>query len=107
MGRKIWGLSALMALGGCADGMEQPAPSARMFKRGGGTRGVAGGFPGGGGSPIACMPALPSTVFSAPQLPLRVSGGTLVVLEDSMPAIVSDPNRDEVLVVDTQALSVT
>ena len=60
----------------------------------------------GGGFGVAAQPPLPGAVFTATQSPQPVSGGTLLVLRDQRTAIVADPDRDQVLVVDLVKLAV-
>lgn len=78
-----------------------------------GSTGGSGPVPDGvagielGGESFAAQPPLPGPVLTAPQSPPPVSGGTLLVMRDQKTAIVADPDRDQVLVVDLSALVVT
>jgi hypothetical protein len=74
-----------LALGGC-NSFEEPADTSN-----GGARLVI---------PIDERPAI-----TAPTAPLPISGGTLSILADSSAAIVGDPERDRISVVDLTSLS--
>jgi mono/diheme cytochrome c family protein len=60
--------------------------------------------PGARGGP---MPTIPSTIAKASKPPLPISGGTLLVLADGTTAVASDPDRDQVYVVDLAASKVS
>ncbi len=74
-----------------------------------GPAGTATGF-GGGAAGVATAggvaPAFGPTVVAS-VAPPPISGGTLLVLADGVTAIVSDPDRDAVYVVDTATATVT
>jgi hypothetical protein len=107
MVKRVWGIGVL-ALSGCtAVGPSESPPAS-------GT----GGFPSDGptfdpgigaapGVGFAAQPPLSGVVFSAEQTPPPVSGGTLLVMKDETTAIVADPDRDQVLVVDLEKVQVT
>jgi mono/diheme cytochrome c family protein len=88
---------------GCAHSVgEPPIP-------GGPTPGPGGGGgdiiePGFGGGPAG--PPLTVPVIAADPTPPPISGGTLVVLKDGATAVVSDPDRDQIVVVDVKNLQV-
>jgi len=97
MGKQFWGIT-LFILVGCAEGGAIPPEAGPIDDVG-----VAG--KGGiaiGGGPTAGQPELPGVVFSAARAPKPVSGGTLLVMKGDQTAIVSDPDRDQVLVVDLE-----
>jgi hypothetical protein len=79
------GMALGLALGGC-NSFDEPADTAN-----GGARLVI---------PVDERPAI-----TAPTAPLSISGGTLSVLSDSSAAIVADPERDRISVVDLSSLS--
>jgi mono/diheme cytochrome c family protein len=53
--------------------------------------------PGARGGPI---PTIPTAVTTAGKPPLPISGGTLLMLADGVTVVASDPDRDQVYVVD-------
>lgn len=67
-----------------------------------------GGFATGSAFGVSpgLLPAFGPTVVAA-VAPPPISGGTLLVLADGVTAIVSDPDRDAVYVVDTATATVT
>jgi hypothetical protein len=79
------GMALGLALGGC-NSFDEPADTSN-----GGARLVI---------PVDDRPAV-----TAPTAPLPISGGTLSVLSDSSAAIVGDPERDRISVVDLTSLS--
>ena len=79
------GMALGLALGGC-NSFDKPADTTN-----GGARLVI---------PVDDRPAV-----TAPTAPLPISGGTLSVLSDSSAAIVGDPERDRISVVDLASLS--
>jgi len=104
--RQSWGFCVL-ALVGCSfsDGS---SPSGPLFEGTAGNTGIAPNEPIGGEGFIGkSQPPLPSAVVEAAQPPPPVSGGTLLVSRDDKTAIVADPDRDQVLVVDLTTLAVT
>lgn len=106
--RYSWGIFAV-GLFGCS--FADPTP----FPDDGGSVGIAGGGPVFGGTAgssfdggaFAAQPPVPGAVFTAQQSPPPISGGTLLVMRDQKTAIVADPDRDQVLVVDLTQLTVT
>lgn len=106
--RQSWGLGfgvvALVQLG-CNDGSSMSPELDPGIAVGGTTSGE--GFPTAGSLNVAFQPELPGAVFTAAQPPPPVSGGTLLVLRDQKTAIVADPDRDQVLVVDLTNMAVT
>ncbi|MDB4983025.1 MAG: hypothetical protein JWM82_3777 [Myxococcales bacterium] len=56
--------------------------------------------PGARGGPT---PIIPTTITTASKPPLPISGGTLLTLADGVTAVASDPDRDQVYVVDLAA----
>ena len=46
-------------------------------------------------------------VFSSAQSPRPVSGGTLLIMRDQKTAVVADPDREQLLVVDLATVAVT
>lgn len=79
------GMALGLALGGC-NSFDEPADTTN-----GGARLVI---------PVDDRPAV-----TAPTAPLPISGGTLSVLSDSSAAIVGDPERDRISIVDLASLS--
>jgi mono/diheme cytochrome c family protein len=76
-----------------------------------GTSGSSGGFSlppstegSGGGEAVGPGFTFNDPVVTADRPPPPVSGGTLLVLRDGHTAIVSDPDRDQIIVVDTTTL---
>lgn len=102
--RWSWGFGVL-ALVGCT--FRSEAPSGSPFE---GTAGKSGLVPdedfGGGPFVGESQPPLPGAVVEASQPPPPVSGGTLLVSRDQQTAIVADPDRDQVLIVDLTTLAV-
>jgi mono/diheme cytochrome c family protein len=103
MFRYSWGIFAL-GLFGCTVG--DPSPIADET----GPPLPNGGepsFPGTGGKGnFVAQPPIPGPVLTAHQSPPPISGGTLLVLRDQKTAVVADPDRDQVLVVDLENLTV-
>ncbi|HVZ73782.1 MAG TPA: di-heme oxidoredictase family protein [Polyangia bacterium] len=67
------------------------------------------GAGGGGGSNFprgGFTPNIPSTVTTAKKAPLPISGGTLLSLADGKTVVASDPDRDQLYVVDTSSSAV-
>jgi hypothetical protein len=79
------GMALGLALGGC-NSFDEPADTAN-----------------GGGRLVIPVDERPA--ITAPTTPLPISGGTLSVLSDSSAAIVADPERDRISVVDLTSLS--
>jgi mono/diheme cytochrome c family protein/streptogramin lyase len=106
MRRIYWGLSALV-LAGCGEAA-QPAPS---FSSNTGTAGTAAvPIPSDGntkGDPeFEAQSPLPGEVVHAERALRPVSGGTLLVLRDQKTALVADPDRDQLFVVDLEGAAV-
>ena len=89
MRRFSWGIGFL-ALLGCGDG-SSVAPMAAATP-------TAVEGPG--------QPSIEGPVVVAAKAPPPISGGTLLVLRDRKTAIVADPDRDQLFVVDTAALTI-
>ena len=105
--RYAWGIFAVGLLG-CSIG--DPSSFPDDAGSGAGPNGGDPSFPvtgGKGGSEFAGQPAYPGAVFTAQQSPPPISGGTLLVTRDQKTAVVSDPDRDQVVVVDLTNLAVT
>jgi mono/diheme cytochrome c family protein len=107
MVRQSWGLGLVFVLAGCS--FDSVSPSSQPFDSSGfaGSRPVGPEPSGGTGFVGEFMPPLPGAVFTAAQTPPPVSGGTLLALRDQKTAIVADPDRDQVLVVDLTHMAVT
>jgi len=106
--RQSWGLGVVaLVLIGCDDGSSLSPDPGEGFTVGGTTSAPPEGFLAAGSSGIAFQPELPGAVFTAAQTPPPVSGGTLLVLRDQKTAIVADPDRDQVLIVDLTNMAVT
>lgn len=98
--RASWGIFAL-ALIGCSftDGSDNLGEES----------GPDPGFEatGGKGASFEFQPPLTGAVITAAHTPPPISGGTLLVMRDQKTAIVADPDRDQVWVVDLANLAVT
>jgi outer membrane protein assembly factor BamB len=70
----------------CTGGMPGSAPASAL--------------PPGAGARGGLMPIIPSTITTASKPPLPISGGTLLTLADGVTVMASDPDRDQVYVVD-------
>jgi len=64
-------------------------------------------FDGGESPRAAGQPPLQTGAVNAEQAPPAVSGGTLLILKDQNTALVADPERDQVVLVDLAKLAVT
>jgi hypothetical protein len=94
--RNSWGIG-LLALVGCGEAASPP-PS-------------AGPTPisdvGGPSGDFAAQPSLEAPVVQSAKALRPVSGGTLLVLRDQKTAVVADPDRDQLFVVNLEDKSVT
>ncbi len=70
------------------------------------SEGSAGDFFGGGGEGFGRLPFADPVIVADPPPP-PISGGTLLVSPNNRWAVVSDPDRDQVVVVDLDAAKVT
>jgi mono/diheme cytochrome c family protein len=101
MSKLVWGIGAVaLAAMGCDNaappvGTVAPSPDIDV------------GPTVGGGSSIAQQASIPGEVVRADRALRPVSGGTLLVLRDEKTAIVADPDRDQLFVVDLEQASVT
>jgi hypothetical protein len=66
----------------------------------GGTSMAAGGSVGLGGGAAFAQPSLPGAVFTSSKLQAPISGGTLLISKDGGTAVVAEPDRDRVYVID-------
>lgn len=117
---------AVLAVWGCMDGSSNVPPDAPDVGFSGSGGSVASGFGGGnvgkasggtsalpippsvgGEGEFSGQPELPGPVFTADRPPKPVSGGTILVMADEKTAIVSDPDGDQVFVVDLEAAAIT
>lgn len=101
-----WGILAFGVLG-CTSVMSDGSDMVENEPNGPVIVGTAGKSGIGFGPEVAFQPPLPGAVFTAPHTPPPVSGGTLLVMRDQKTAIVADPDRDQVLVVDLPNMAVT
>jgi hypothetical protein len=109
MAKRIWGIGVL-ALTGCSglnSGFVPPDPNSGEAPGTAGGGSVETSIGGVANAPFASQPPLPEAVFSSAQTPPPVSGGTLLLTKDQKTVVVSDPDRDQVLVVDVATLAVT
>ncbi|RYZ02395.1 MAG: cytochrome-c peroxidase [Myxococcales bacterium] len=98
MSKASWGIGAvaLMAMG--CDGSAGTPPMA----------GPVSGFEGGEpGIDFGAQSSLPGAVVRSERALRPVSGGTLLVLRDQKTAVVADPDRDQLFVVDLQRAAVS
>jgi hypothetical protein len=93
MRKQLWGM-AFLSLAGCATGESSFSSSPNITEAPPTSEAVP--IP----LPFGSQPELPGAVFNAARAPKPVSGGTLLVMKGDQTAIVSDPDRDQVLVVD-------
>jgi len=103
MRTQIWGVMVL-GLWGCTETSIEPPQGGTGV---GGFEGVGGTEPTGPGPVVGIaggatvgQPELPGAIFTAARPPKPVSGGTLLVMKGDQTAVVSDPDRDQLLVVD-------
>ncbi|HYP91524.1 MAG TPA: hypothetical protein VEQ59_25325, partial [Polyangiaceae bacterium] len=98
MAKGMWGIG-LFALAGCSMAHEEPPADVALVPMpsfGGTTSFIGGG-----------QPALNGAVFKADRALKPVSGGTLLITKDGATAVVADPDRDQVLLVDLKSEAVT
>lgn len=105
MFRSSWGVGAIALLVGACDirpGDDQPYAVVDDPPALGGEAGTHFGplGPEGVAGEAAQQPSLPGAVFNSPRPPTPISGGTLLVSKDGSSAVVADPDRDRVFVVD-------
>jgi hypothetical protein len=81
--------------GECTSGAVTSGPSRPVFAPGGGIAGTSNFSPQVG------------VTHTAAVAPPAISGGTLTILDDGHTAVVADPDRDQIYVVDVNARSVT
>lgn len=111
MRRICWGLGALV-LAGCGQGSEPPVGFSSGSGSDFGTAGSAAApVPGdvgtaGEGPTFEAQPPVPGEVVHAERGLRPVSGGTLLVLRDQKTALVADPDRDQLFVVDLEGAAV-
>lgn len=97
--KSVWGIGALaLAVMGCDEAAVPPSA---------GPVPIGDGFGVGGGSALPQQAAVPGDVVRAERALRPVSGGTLLVLRDQKTAVVADPDRDQLFVVDLEKTSVT
>lgn len=116
MAKRCWGLSALFLLACEFDIQPLPtapeaqgqAPAGSAGKPARPDAALPGSAPvGGTGNDIGRRQEdLPGPVVTAARAPKPVSGGTLLVLHDEKLAVVSDPDRDQLFVVDLEQAAV-
>ncbi len=106
MGSKSWvrrgGVAWVLALGfwgGFAVGCSKPEPETGDFMGDDDDFGGSVGGMGGKGTPTDFR-----AVVTAERTPPPISGGTLIALRDGGRAVVADPDRDRIAVVDTKNL---
>lgn len=112
MRKNSWGIGALILVGCSAGGDPgsdpgfQPSTGPSLGGPVGGKSGVD--FVGEGGLGVELsQPPLGLPVKTAGQRPPPVSGGTLLVMRDEQTAIVADPDRDQVVIVNLEDLAVS
>lgn len=111
--RHIAAIGMLSSLTGCFDldtpPVADPGPT-ELTVGGAGPAPFPPGVTAGSGFAGGIFPGqapVPGAVFESERALPPVSGGTLLVLQNQATAIVSDPDRDQVLVVDLEAFAVT
>jgi hypothetical protein len=114
MFKRLISVGILGSLSGCVAKEEVPvAPlDGGGFVTSGGSSSSFGPVPSfagtaTGGGVFPGQAPVSGAVFEAAHAPAPVSGGTLLVLKDQTTAVVSDPDRDQVIMVDLEAFAVT